>query len=181
MKKFFKFGCLGFISLIVLIIIIAIATSDNDSDEINKKDEVSVDQTEERKKEDMISWEDKVSEIAATDGTETEKYDAISSYARDYKVTEDEIKEFEQYIIQEYKDKKYLMNISNHEYMLTNLFKATIIENYYDDSEQNTMDAFAFDFLQNTKYNYRGVETMISDSTLANEEQMDEALAELEK
>ena len=33
MKKFFKFGCLGFIALIVLIIIIAVATSGGDDGE----------------------------------------------------------------------------------------------------------------------------------------------------
>lgn len=41
------------------------------------------------------------------------------------------------------------------------------------------MDSFAFDFLQNSKYNYRGVENITSESTLMNEEQMDKALDEI--
>ncbi|GKU81181.1 hypothetical protein [Niallia sp. NCCP-28] len=131
--------------------------------------------------EEKISWEDKVKEVAATDGTETEKHDAIVSYARDYKATEKEITEFGDYIIQEYKDRNYLKDITNHEYMLTNIFKASVIDYHYDDNESVPLQDFAFDFLQNTKYNYRGAETAVSDSTLANEEQMNKALAEMGK
>ena len=58
MKKFFKFGCLGFIALIVLIIIIAVATSGGDDGEQvtsnnngSTSGEVSVDKTVEEKEE----------------------------------------------------------------------------------------------------------------------------------
>ena len=58
MKKFFKFGCLGFIALIVLIIIIAVATSGGDDGEQvtsnnngSTSGEVNVDKTVEEKEE----------------------------------------------------------------------------------------------------------------------------------
>lgn len=132
----------------------------------------------ESKPVEPVSWQDKVKEVAASKGTETEKFDEISLYANEYVSTEEEVKEFEQYIIKEYKDRKYIMDISNHEYMLGNIFKAQVVEQYYNDGEP--MKDFAFDFFQNSKYNYRGVESMTSESTLSNEEQMNEALQELE-
>lgn len=124
-----------------------------------------------------ISWEEKITEVAIMEGTETEKYDAISAFAKDYNVNDEEITTFENDIIGEYKAGQYIMDISNHEYMLTNIFKAAVIENYYDDAEQLPLDSFAYDFLQNSKYNYRKVDTMLSESTISNEKQMDEALA----
>ncbi len=48
-------------------------------------------------------------------------------------------------------------------------------------TEQKPMDSFAFDFLQNSKYSYRKVENMTSESILSNEEQMDKALVEMGK
>ncbi len=140
--------------------------------------ETDTDTDTESKPVEPVSWQDKVKEVAASKGTETEKFDEISLYANEYVPTEEEVKEFEQYIIKEYKDRKYIMDISNHEYMLGNIFKAQVVEQYYNDGEP--MKDFAFDFFQNSKYNYRGVENMTSESTLSNEEQMNEALQELE-
>ena len=49
------------------------------------------------------------------------------------------------------------------------------------DTEHKPMDSFAFDFLQNSKYSYRKVENMTSESILSNEEQMDKSLVEMGK
>ena len=62
---------------------------------------------------------------------------------------------------------------------MSNLFQANVIEKYYDDSEQIPMDYFALDFAQNTKFTYRGMETVDSESVKLNEEQMNEALAKI--
>jgi hypothetical protein len=171
-KKKYKGGLIALVSLILFII--AVATTPNNEKPITEK--ASGEPAVQNKKED-VTWEEKVKEVAAKDATETEKFDEISLYAKDYKPTKDEIKEFENYIIQEYKDKKYIMDISNHEYMLGNIFKSQVVEQYYDEGEP--MKDFAFDFWQNSKYNYRGVENMTSEATLSNEEQMDKALAEM--
>lgn len=171
-KKKYKGGLIALVSLILFII--AVATTPNNEKPTTEK--ASGEPAVQNKKED-VTWEEKVKEVAAKDATETEKFDEISLYAKDYKPTKDEIKEFENYIIQEYKDKKYIMDISNHEYMLGNIFKSQVVEQYYDEGEP--MKDFAFDFWQNSKYNYRGVENMTSEATLSNEEQMDKALAEM--
>lgn len=162
-------------------------TNANNQSEVATKEEKEKTVDNEEKEEDIaksekvVSWEDKVKEVAASDGSTTEKHDEIVYYALDYKATDKEIEDFENFIIQEYKERNYLKNITNHEYMLGNIFKATVIDNHYEDSEETPMQDFAFDFLQNTKYNYRGAETAVSDSTLANEEQMNKVLQELQK
>ncbi|MCM3216713.1 hypothetical protein ABER75_11470 [Niallia taxi] len=149
-------------------------TTDNSTDE--KKVEENTETTDEN-----ISWEDKVKKIASSDGSETEKHDEVVTYARDYKATDEELKDFESYIIQEYKNQNYLKDVTNNEYMLENIFKAFVIDYSYEDSQASPMQDFAFDFLQNTKYNYRGAETADSESTLANEDQMNSALEEMGK
>ncbi|WP_427108107.1 hypothetical protein [Lysinibacillus xylanilyticus] len=127
-----------------------------------------------------VTWQDKVKEIATMDGTSTEKYDAVMLYAKDYPSTEAEIKEFEQYIIAEYKSKNYVADINNAEYMLSNVFRANVINNFY--GEDNTpINSFASDFYQNTKYTYRGVDTLDSSAVRSNERQMDKALKEMGK
>lgn len=177
MRKFLKFGCLGIILLFIIIVIIAITSSNDD----NKTEDKSSTPKEESKTEESISWEEKVKDIISAGGTKTEKSDSVSLYASDYKPTNAELSSFEDDIINEYKSKKYIKDSTNQEYMLSNIFKAAVIENYYADSEQKPIDFFAFDFLQNSKYVYRGVETATSQSTILNEEQMEKALDQMEK
>lgn len=49
-----------------------------------------------------------------------------------------------------------------------------------DDAENLPLDSFAFDFYQNTKYVYRGVDAVDSESVLANEHQMNKAILKIE-
>ncbi|PRT25100.1 hypothetical protein [Bacillus wiedmannii] len=125
-----------------------------------------------------IGWEEKVKEVSSGSGTTTEKFDEISKYAHDYKPSQDEIKQFGDDIIKEYKNKNYIKNIANHEYMLTNIFKSQIVDK---NAPEKPIKDFAFDFWQNTKYNYRGVENTTSSATQANERQMDKALSKMNK
>jgi|GEM_PF-1238706 len=127
-----------------------------------------------------LTWQDKVKEIATIDGTPTEKYDAVMLYAKDYPSTEAEIKEFEKYIITEYKSKNYIADINNAEYMLSNVFRANVINKFYGEV-RTPINNFAFDFYQNTKYTYRGVETIDSSAVRSNERQMDKALKQMAK
>ena len=107
-----------------------------------------------------------------------EKYDAVVLYAREYQATEEEVKEFEKYIIAEYQSKNYLADITNAEYMLSNIFRANVIQRSYDDNAP--VSKFAFDFEQNTKYTYRGADAVDSESVKSNESQMDKSLAKME-
>ncbi|PAQ15033.1 hypothetical protein CD798_08290 [Bacillaceae bacterium SAOS 7] len=124
-------------------------------------------------------WKEKVKGVASSDKTKTEKFDEISLYAMSYTPNESELSEFENYIINEFKAGNYLNDIENDEYMLTNILKAQVIESHYKDANGNPAGEFAFDFLQNTKYTYRGVDTVDSQSVLANEEQMNKSLEKI--
>ncbi|WP_088114432.1 hypothetical protein V6946_27520 [Bacillus sp. PPSBB_2] len=123
-------------------------------------------------------WKSKITEIASNDKTPNEKFDEISKYAHNYKPTKDEIKTFGDEIIKEYTNKTYIKDVSNHEYMLTNIFKSEVVER---NASEKPLKDFAFDFWQNSKYNYRGVENTTSSATQANEHQMDKALNKMNK
>lgn len=127
-----------------------------------------------------VTWQNKVKEIATMNGTPTEKYDAVMLYAKDYPSIEAEIKEFEKYIITEYKSKNYVADLNNAEYMLSNIFRANVINRFYGEV-QSPINNFAFDFYQNTKYTYRGVDTLDSSAVRSNERQMDKALKQMGK
>ncbi|HDR7000629.1 TPA: hypothetical protein QCW13_003972 [Bacillus cereus] len=123
-------------------------------------------------------WKNTIIEISSSNKTPNEKFDVISKYAHDYKPTKDEVKTFGDEIIKEYKDKNYIKDVSNHEYMLTNIFKSEVVER---NASEKPLKDFAFDFWQNSKYNYRGVENATSSATQANERQMDKALGKMNK
>ncbi|PEC73787.1 hypothetical protein CON25_09180 [Bacillus thuringiensis] len=123
-------------------------------------------------------WKSKIIEIASNNKTPNEKFDEISRYAHSYKPTKDEIKTFGDEIIKEYTNKTYIKDVSNHEYMLTNIFKSEVVER---NASEKPLKDFAFDFWQNSKYNYRGVENATSSATQANERQMDKALGKMNK
>jgi len=88
------------------------------------------------------------------------------------------VKQFGDDIIKEYKDKNYIKDVSNHEYMLSNIFKSQVVDK---NASEKPLKNFAFDFWQNSKYNYRGVENTTSSATQANERQMDKALNKMNK
>ena len=170
-KKKYRGGLITLASL-VLFVVSVVTTPPAEETSKPVKDTPKAVQTQ------NVSWEDKVKEVAASKGTESEKFEAISAFVKNYQPTQDEIKEFGDYIVKEYKDKKYIMDITNHEYMLGNIFKAAIVEKHSNDVN---MKNFAYDFWQNSKYNYRKVDTMTSESTLSNEKQMDKALKQMGK
>lgn len=199
MNNFFK-GCLGCLGLIVLMGIIIGGCGafffDTDTEEetittdepgieeestVEKPTTAPVDQEVESTpaSDESGGWETKIKEVAASDLSETEKFDEVSLYAQDYTPSGNEITEFEQYIVNEYTTGAYLLDAANHEYMLINIFKSEVVDVHYDDEAQEPIDSFAFDFWQNSKYVYRGVDTIDSEPVKANEEQMDKALAEI--
>ncbi|MGG3798024.1 hypothetical protein [Metabacillus fastidiosus] len=151
-----------------------------------KKEEITLSEEKENKnREQQVvekgSWEQNIKEVAASNKTETEKFTEISLYAQDYNASESEVTEFSKYILTEYISGQYLMDIKNHEYMLTNIFKSEVVDVSYDKKGQgNTPIAlFAFDFWQNTKYTYRGVDEIDSHEVKANEYQMNKSLAKM--
>lgn len=125
------------------------------------------------------SWQDEIKKIAKSNKTKTEKYDEVMNLSKHYKPQPTELKTFEEYIKNEFVSGLYLKDIQNDEYMLANVFKANVVNRYYDDKLQLPIDEFAFDFWQNTKYTYRGVDTLDSAAVKSNERQMNRALAKM--
>ncbi|MDA2420710.1 hypothetical protein PDN55_11445 [Bacillus cereus] len=123
-------------------------------------------------------WKHKIKEIASSNKTPNEKFDEVSKYAHDYKPTKDEVNTFGNDIIKEYTNRTYIKDVSDHEYMLTNIFKSDVVE---ENVSEKPLKDFAFDFWQNSKYNYRGVENTTSSATQANERQMDKALGKMKR
>lgn len=126
---------------------------------------------------ESLTWNESIERIIADGGSETEKADAVEMLARDYAPTEDDLATFSDDIINEFKTDQYIMNLKDEVYTLSNLFKSVVVER----NTNEPMKSFAFDFYQNTKYNYRGAENKISESTVSNEEQMNKALTEMGK
>ncbi len=126
-----------------------------------------------------VTWQDKVKEIAALNNTPTEKFDTIVAYAKKYPSTKAEIKEFENDIIAEYKNKKYLADIKDETYLLSNIFKAYVINRHYGD-EETPINDFVYGFYQNSNNVLRGIESNNSNTIKYNERQMDKALAAIE-
>ncbi|MGE7929254.1 hypothetical protein [Lysinibacillus xylanilyticus] len=126
-----------------------------------------------------VTWLEKVKEVASLNSTPQKKFDTIEAYAKKYPVTKAEIKEFEDYIVAEYKNKKYLADVQNNEYMLANIFKAYVVNRYYGE-EETPINDFVFGFYQNSNYTFKGLESINSNAIKHNERQMDKALTAIE-
>ncbi|MGE6756254.1 hypothetical protein ACQKFO_22965 [Rossellomorea sp. NPDC071047] len=162
-----------FFIVVFIALIVDISNDDNQSANISVKGDVTED------KESSISWEDKIKEIALLDLGPNDKFNEVSLFAKDYSPTKKEIANFEEYILAQYKEGKYLKDLSNHEYMLGNIFKSQVVDEYYEPGDNDSIKSFAFDFWQNSKYVYRGVDKIDSEATLANERQMDKAISKM--
>lgn len=115
-----------------------------------------------------------------SDESASTKYQLISEYAYKYKPSKKQLNTFTQYIVNDYKNGTYLNRADEDKYMLTNIFKALLVERYYaDNTGSNPYADFAFDFMQNTRDVYRGNQAVGDEVTQANERQMDKSLAKM--
>lgn len=132
---------------------------------------------ETKQKVNEPEWQTKIKEIANNSDTAADKYYAVEKFMMEYreKVTDDEVEQFKNDIINDYKSGTYLSEPNNHERMLTNIFKSYIIERKTDGNIKD----FAFDYQQNLKYVYRGVDTVDSEAVKSNEHQMNKALEQI--
>ncbi|MEK3793826.1 hypothetical protein MKX42_19000 [Paenibacillus sp. FSL R7-0204] len=124
-----------------------------------------------------VNWESAIQQIATTDTEATQKADAAEVLAKSYTPSAVELKDFESQIVEEYTAGNYLAHSEDAGYMLTNLFKATVVERNHPDGE--AIKKFAFDFYQNTKNVFRGIDAVDSEAVQSNETQMDKALSEI--
>lgn len=137
-----------------------------------KKPEEKVEVVEETK-----PWNESLEEIINSTDAPSDKFYALEKVMMDAEVAEFDVESFKLDILTAYKEKTYLADPTNDSVMLTYIFKSYIVE-------QNETDAwkdFAFDFHQNVKYVYRGVDGPESEAVKANEAQMDKVINNLKK
>ncbi|MGG1675494.1 hypothetical protein ACIFOT_07010 [Neobacillus sp. NRS-1170] len=177
-KKQKAIGCLAWAVAIPLMIV---ACNSGGSDEKPKdtptaKVEAKAEQAKPHVGEDdKVDWKSHVMKIYLNEslhGGKSGQIDQIMIYAKDFDLSDSVIKSFETEIVKNYQSKKYLTNDAA---ALEHLFMATVVEKHYDDKLQKPIDKFAFDYLQNIKDSYRG----INDSIAANEAQMNKSLSEI--
>lgn len=150
--------------------------SSKPAEEKTKAKEKSV---KEQLNKEVADWKSKIKEIAENDDKPADKYYAVEKLMMEYKTkfNKDEIEQFKSDIINDYKSRDYLSELNNHERMLTNIFKSYIVER----NSEGAVKDFAFDYHQNLKYTYRGVDAVDSSAVKSNERQMDKALKEMGK
>lgn len=122
------------------------------------------------------SWESKIAELAKNADRPADKFYALETYMMGYSYSAKEVEQFKADIIADYTSGTYLSDITNDERMLTNIFKGYIVEK---GSSNAAVKDFAFDYFQNMKYTYRGVDAVDSDAVKANESQMNRALSQM--
>ncbi|MBH8600509.1 hypothetical protein [Thermoactinomyces sp. CICC 23799] len=144
-----------------------------------KSEEATKDVTKSAETIKVEDWEGEIKKIAASDKTKTEKFDEVSILSKNYRPDENELADFESHIVREFISGRYLKTPEDDLYMLTNIFKADVVNRQYHDKYQVPIDEFAFDFWQNTKYVYRGVDDVDSQAVKANERQMKKALKKM--
>lgn len=120
-------------------------------------------------------WEGKIKEIANMDIDPSKKIYELERYMMEYKPTIEEVEQFKTDIIKDYQSGTYLGELDNHNRMLTNIFKAYLVEK----NSEGAVKDFAFDYLQNIKYTYRGIDTPNGEVVKINERQMDQAIEQI--
>lgn len=122
-------------------------------------------------------WQSEITKIASNSDIVADKFNTLEKFLITSDVTKGEINQFSNEIVTDYRSGNYLKDAGNHERMLTNIFKAYHVEK----NSKGDLKDFAFDYFQNLKYVYRGVETIDSEAVKSNESQMDKALKTIGK
>lgn len=132
--------------------------------------------------EESALWEDEIKRIAATDNDPTTKHDEVMALAKEHGA--EGLDEFFDDIVTEFLAGEYLQHTDDEVYMLAQLYKARSLDRYgselarsgFADDVEEAKYSFSFDYLQNIKYVYRGVDDVGSASVIANERQMRDSL-----
>ncbi|MCY1690704.1 hypothetical protein OVA29_08540 [Exiguobacterium sp. SL14] len=125
-----------------------------------------------QKAPETIDWKSEVQKLADGDGSPTEKHDATYMLVKQANLSKKEIILFEKELVKDYKSGNYL-SFKDDQTALMRIFKSVAIEKNTDNA---AMKSFSFDFYQNVKYVYRGVESPTSEAVKSNEDQMNDAL-----
>lgn len=170
MKKLMKFGII-FIGGLLLIGVVGAALGFGGDDE-NEKNEPQL-----KSESTKTNWLNEINAIANSSESNSDKYYALEKIMLAYDAQDDEVTQFEEEIITDYKSGTYLNDLDNHKRMLSNIFKSYVVEK----NTKGSIKDFAFDYHQNLKYVYRGADSPDSESVKSNEKQMDDSLTALGK
>ncbi|WP_432702927.1 hypothetical protein [Lysinibacillus sphaericus] len=124
---------------------------------------------------ETAKWQDEITKLATNSDGPADKFYALEKLLMEYNPTEAEVKEFSTYIVDDYKSGNYLSDIGNHERMLSSILKSYYVEK----NSEGALKDFAFDYFQNMKYTYRGVDAVDSEAVKSNEDQMNKALEKM--
>lgn len=166
-----------------------IATPDQTQEQKNKEAQAISDEYHVHEEPNDINWYQEIDYIAFNgEYDNAEKYEETMVMAEKYfnagsknSVFQDEIKLFEQEMIQTFKDRTYVTKYQDTEFMLQNLFKSRIIELYYEDAQKHPMNIFSFDYHTNVKNVFESIEDAEGDWVKATEVEMSITLKEIEK
>lgn len=120
-------------------------------------------------------WNESLEEIINSSDAPSDKFYALEKVMMEVDVAESDIESFKQDILTAYKEKTYIADPTNDSVMINFIFKSYMVEQ----NETAAWKDFAFDFYQNTKYVYRGVDAPDSDAVKANEAQIDKVINNL--
>jgi hypothetical protein len=180
--------------LIILMIVsmLGACSSNDSSSKINKdtKKETSVSASSKKDQNQKktinfdlsLTWQENIEKIVSSNATAQDKVFTVYRYSQKYPVKDTELKEFESYIIGEYKNGNYLKNPKDELYMLTNSFKAGVITNCLDvdGSGDDPYFLFATFFSHNSNGVFLGDKTDSSE-VKETEAHLDEQLKEIER
>lgn len=138
----------------------------------NKQEEKSgaVSETKKNVDAEKVNWKKEIKEISKSGDVESDKYNALEMFLVTYEATEDETKQFAKDIVKDYKSGKYLEGTDYEK--LVKIFKSYVVQK----NANGSVKEFAFDYFQNQKYVYRGVDQPDSSAVQSNERQMNKAL-----
>lgn len=170
-KKTFKFG-----GLILLATSLTLAGCGVEEEVNNKKETQQVTKTNESeeknnsKETEKVNWKKEIKKISNSDDSESDKFSALEKFLVAYEASEKETKNFSKDIVEDYKGGKYLEGADYEK--LVKIFKSYVVQK----NANGYVKEFAFDYFQNQKYVYRGVDEPGSSAVQSNERQMDKAL-----
>lgn len=165
MKKLLKYAMI-FIGALLLIGVVGAALGLGESEETEQPPKTEA---------TAANWLDEIDAIANSSDNNSDKFYALEQVMLAYEVKENEVTQFENDIITDYKNGTYLNDLDNHERMLSNIFKSYVVER----NTKGLLKDFAFDYHQNLKYVYRGIEDLNSEAVKANELQMNKVIDEI--
>lgn len=203
-------GCLtGFIFVVFLFLLIAGCTAllpDSKNDASPKsspsasstakspdKPKKSPEKTKDAKDTKVVmtkntGWEKEVKKIASKNKTPDQKYEEVMKLAKKNFHIQD-ASDFAPEIADEFLKTRYLNQPNDANYMLTQIYKSQIMNKQFEllessgqlTTEMGHLQQFAFDYYQNTKYVYRGVDAVDSEAVKSNEAQMWKSFIEISK